>query len=156
MLNWKICRKEFAPNGALRDIYILDASIEHWRKVFKILTTTYDLEYRVDGDVQPIPRSVDEIFDVRATASPLMRFQLAGVTVVCHFFCVEQIELDVDPREVNSATAFDGLISVLKLIGDGLDRRVIMSCESDEQHPFITYEPSRKEFVYFPCLTTRS
>jgi hypothetical protein len=155
MINWETCRKEFAPDGALRDIYVLGTNIDHWKKLFEILKSFSAPEYCVDGDVHPIPAGVEEIFDIRAAASPLLRFRKAGVTVVCHFFCVDQIELNVDPREVSSVEAFDGLTGLLKLLGDSLDRRVIMSYESDEQHPFITYEPSTKEFVYFLCLTTR-
>jgi hypothetical protein len=154
MITWEICRQEFAPDGALRDIYILNTNPEHWRKLFKILKSAFELDYRVDGNDQPIPSNVDEIFALNGVTHPLMRFQTAGVTVACHFFSFEQIELDVDPREVNSQTAFDGLISLVKLIGDGLNERVIMTYESDEQHPFISYEPSKSQFVYSPWLTT--
>ncbi|MGH7975323.1 MAG: hypothetical protein ACREDS_08215 [Limisphaerales bacterium] len=154
MINWETCHKEFAPDGALRDIYILGTNVEHWKKLFEILKSFSDLEYCLDGDIQPIPSSVDEIFAIRATASPLIRFRRADVNVICHFFCIEQIEFDVDPREVSSATAFDGLTSLLKLLGDELDKRVIMSYESEEQHPFLIYEPSKKEFDYFPCPIT--
>ena len=146
--------KNLRKDGALRDIYVLETNIEHWRKLFKILTSAYKSEYYVDGSVKQIPASVDEVFDLRGSASPLMRFQVAGVTVACHFFCFEQIELDFDAREVNSETAFEGLISVLKLIGDGLNKRTIMTYENDEQNPFVSYEPSKPEFVYFPCQTT--
>jgi hypothetical protein len=154
MISWETCRREFAPDGGLRDIYVFDTTIEHWRKLIRILMDFSDFECCIDGNVRPIPSNVEEIFKL-AGASALMRFQSAGVTFVLHFFCLERIELDIVPREVNSETTFNGLISVLKSIGDGLKKPVIVTYESDERCPFITYEPSKKEFVYSPCQTTR-
>lgn len=34
MISREACRREFEPDGALRDIYILDTRIGHWRKLF--------------------------------------------------------------------------------------------------------------------------
>jgi hypothetical protein len=154
MINWEMCRQEFAPDGALRDIYVLETNIEHWRKLFRILTSAYKVEYSVNGNIQQLPSSVDEILKSRGVAQPLMRFQLAGATIACHFFCFERIELDIDPREVNSETTFNGLIGLLKLIGDGLNKPAIMTQENNEKDPFLSYEPSKRDFLYSPCQTT--
>jgi hypothetical protein len=148
MISWETCRKEFEPDGALRDIYVLDTTIEHWRLLYDALHSTYSLEYSVDGQPRSIPSTVDEVFSTWTTASPSLHFPIGGVVVACHFFCPEQIELDVDPREIGSSAAFDGLVGLLRLIGDSVNKRVIMSYESDEEHPFLIYEPSRREFEY--------
>lgn len=68
--------------------------------------------------------------------------------MACHFFTTTEIEFDISPREVTSQAALDELLGFLRLVGDTLGRAVIMSYESDEQHPFITYEPSTREFQY--------
>lgn len=148
MISWDACRREFEPDGALRDIYVLDTTIEHWRKLFVALRGAYTLEYSVDGESRPIPETVDEALGLRATANPSLFFRVAGIGVACHFFCTEQIELDIQPREVNSTGTFDDVLGLLRLIGDTVGKRVIMTHESDEQHPFIIYEPSTKEFEH--------
>ena len=148
MLRWDTCRREFEPDGGLRNIYVHGTTIEHWQTLFDALRATYALEYSVDGTARPLSAVVDEAFTTRDTASPSLLFRVGGIVVACHFFTTDEIEFDISPREVTSQAALDGLLGFLRLVGDTLGRAVIMSYESDEQHPFITYEPSRREFQY--------
>lgn len=148
MIRWDTCRREFEPDGALRDIYIHGTTIEHWRTLFAALRATYALEYSVDATARALPAVVDEAFTTRDIANPSLNFQVGGIVVACHFFTTTEIEFDISPREVTSQAALDELLGFLRLVGDTLGRAVIMCYESDEQHPFITYEPSKKEFQY--------
>ena len=148
MIRWDTCRREFEPDGALRDIYVRSTTIEHWRTLFVALRASYALEYSVDATARPLPAVVDEAFTTRDTASPSLHFRVGGIVIACHFFTTDEIEFDISPREVTSQTALDELLGFLRLVGDTLGRAVAMSYESDEQHPFITYEPSRREFQY--------
>jgi hypothetical protein len=148
MIRWDTCRREFEPDGALRDIYVHGTTIAHWRTLFDVLRATYTLEYSVDGTARPLPTIVDEAFTTRDTASPSLHFRVGGIVVACHFFTTAEIEFDISPREVTSQATLDELLGFLRLVGDTLGRAVIMSYESDERHPFITYEPSRREFQY--------
>lgn len=148
MICWDKCRRDFEPDGALRDIYVNGTSIEHWRTLFDVLRSTYELKYSVDGTMQPLPGSVDEVLTTRAIANPELLFRVGDIVVACHFFTTTEIEFDISPCEVTSQAALDALLGFLRLVGDSLGRTVIMSYENDEQHPFLCYEPSRKEFQY--------
>ncbi|WP_166827857.1 hypothetical protein [Thalassoroseus pseudoceratinae] len=148
MIRWDTCRQEFEPDGALRDIYVLDTTIKHWQILFDVLRASYTLEYSVDHTAQPVPLTVDEVFDTRNTASPFLRFYVGGILVACHFFGTTAIEFDISPRDVTSEVALNELLGYLRLVGDTLGKAVIVSHEFDELNPFITYEPSRKEFLF--------
>jgi hypothetical protein len=148
MISWDMCRQEFEPDGSLRDIYVLGTGIELWRRFFDGLRSAYNLEYSVDGESCPIPESVDEAFSTRTAASPSLHFRVAEMVVACHFFCIEQIEMDLDPREVTSAADFDALLRLLRSVGETVSKPVIVTCESDQQHPFIIYQPDTSEFEY--------
>lgn len=148
MISWETCRRDFEPDGALRDIYVHGTSIDHWRTLFDMLRRDYDLEFFVDSTGREIPIAVDEAFAIRDTASPMLRFRIGGIVIVCHFFTTDEIEFDVDPREVTSQAALDELLGFLRRVGDTVGRAVILTYESDERHPFISYEPSRREFEY--------
>ena len=148
MIRWDTCRREFEPDGALRDIYVLDTTIKHWQILFDVLRATYTLEYSVDHTVRPVPATVEEVFNNRNTVSPLLKFHVGGILVACHFFTTTAIEFDICPRQVTSEVVLHELLGLLQLVGDTLGKAVIMSNEFDEQHPFITYEPSGKKFQY--------
>jgi hypothetical protein len=55
MIRWNTCRRDFEPDGALRDIYVHGTSIEGWRAVFDMLRRNYALEFLVDGTPREIP-----------------------------------------------------------------------------------------------------
>jgi hypothetical protein len=148
MIRWETCRRDFEPDGALRDIYVHGTSIEHWRTFYGMLRATDGLEYSVDGKPRDLPASADDAFAARSTSNPMLRFRVGTATVVCHFFTVDEIEMDIDPREVTSQAALDELLGFLRRVGDTVGRTVILTYENDEQRPFITYEPGRREFEY--------
>jgi len=132
----------------VRDVYVHGTSIEHWRTVFDMLRRTFDLEFLVDGAPLVIPATVDDAFAIRDTASPALRFRVGGIVVICHFFTTDAIEFDIDPGDVTSQASLDELLGFLRSVGDTVGRTVILTHEGDEQRPFISYEPSRKEFEY--------
>ncbi len=148
MIGWEKCRRDFEPDGALRDIYVHGTGIEHWRTLFDMLRHDYDLEFLVDSTPREIPTAVEEAFAIRNTATPMLRFRVGGIVVVCHFFTTVEIEFDIDPREVTSQAALDELLGFLRRVGDSVGRAVLLTYESGDQHPFISYEPSRREFEY--------
>lgn len=147
MILWDRCRKDFEPDGALRDIYVHGTTIAQWRAVFDVLRANCALEYSVDGSLQPVPATVEAVFSLRGTASASLHFRVGGILVACHFFTTEEIEFDVSPREINSQATLDELLGFMRLIGDLLDRPVVMSHENDALHPFLTYEPGSRKFV---------
>ena len=74
MIRWDTCRREFEPDGALRDIYVHGTTIEHWRTLFDALRATYALEYSVDGTARSLPnRRVDSVRELRWSLPGLNR-----------------------------------------------------------------------------------
>lgn len=147
MILWDTCRQDFEPDGALRDIYVRGMTFENWRSFYGVLRSTYNLEYSVEGTQQPLPTSVEEAL-AAISSFPMLRFRIGNVMVVCHFFTTDEIEMDIEPSEVTSQESLNDLLGLLRLVGDTLQKSVILSYESDEQHPFIIYESSRREFQY--------
>jgi hypothetical protein len=146
MISWDTCRDHFEPDGGLRDIFVRSTTIEDWRLHYQSLRATYPLEYFVDGQPQQPPATVDEALAARSTASPMLRFRVGGITIVCHFFTPDEIEMDLDPCEVSSPAAFDSLLTFLQFTGDKLGKSVTLCYEGDDEHPFITYQPSSGSF----------
>jgi hypothetical protein len=58
-----------------------------------------------DGEPIPLPELAAWVFAEREVASVTVSILSGTVTANCHFF--GDLELDVDPREVTSAAAFD-------------------------------------------------
>jgi hypothetical protein len=148
MILWAFCKRNFEPDGALRDIYVHGTTIADWRSLFDVLHDQFSLRYSVDGEAFPFPMVVDEVFAIRETANPLLTFDIGGVVVACHFFVDSEIEFDISPREITSQAKLDDLLGFVQLVGKTLGKTVSLCYENDDQHPFITYEPSAQQFQY--------
>jgi hypothetical protein len=148
MIHWDTCRRDFEPDGALRDSYVHDTTVEHWRTLFDALRATCELGYSVDGTPCPLPTVVDETFTNRQIVNPSLSFYVGDINIACHFFTTDEIEFDISPRDVMSQAALDDLLAFMRLIGGTLERVVILTYENDGQHPFISFEPSTSEFRY--------
>lgn len=65
-MEWPSIVKDFEPDGGLRDIYILNASLSVWENVWALLTADPDLlEFWVDGARTDPPRDLQKIFERR-------------------------------------------------------------------------------------------
>ena len=148
MIRWDTCRHYFDDDGGLRDIYVQDTTIEHWRTTFDMLRRNYDLEFLVDSTPRELPATVDEAFAIREEASPTLRWRIGEIVALCHFFATKEIEFDIDSREVNSQEALDQVFDLMQRVGDTLGKRVFLNYENDRQPPLISYEPGRGEFAY--------
>lgn len=146
MTLWESCRPHFEPEGALRDIYVHGTTKADWQRCYELMLT-YQPEYSVDGQPMPLPPSADEVLAIRSTARPLLHFLAGKAAVACHFFADDEIEMDVDPRDIIGSPAnFEGLLTFLQMLGDTLGKTVLLSYENDAQNPFLTYEPDGKLF----------
>ena len=145
-IRWETCGRNFEPDGVLRDIYVRETSSEDWRSVFAMLGREYELEFYVDGVARPVPTGVEEVFTIRKIANPLLRFAVRNVVVCCHFFDFEEIEFDIDPRDVRSQEALDSLLGFMRRVGDTVAKPVILTYENDREHPFISYDPGQRAF----------
>jgi hypothetical protein len=140
-IRWEICEGDFTPDGALRDIYIHDTTIEHWQALLELLRSTYEPEYLIDGEPRPLPASAGEIFAIHNQASTTLRFRVGGITIISHFFTTDEIEFDIDPIEIRSQESLDALLSFLRRIGDTLGTEAVITWENEHTRPFLTYDP---------------
>jgi hypothetical protein len=145
-VQWEMCSQYFKADGTLRDIYIHRTTIEDWRTILDMLRANFIVEYFVDGSPCQPPPNADAAFAVRNTSNPMLRICIGSIVVVCHFFTTEEIEFDIDPREVVSQPSFDELLGFLRKLGGTINKVVVLTYENDELNPIISYEPSIGEF----------
>ncbi len=145
---WAMCHRDFESDGGLRDIYIRDVNIKHWRRRYAAINNVYLVEFFIDGERRAFPESVDEVFAIRLEENPLLRIFTGRILAVCHFFVAEEIEMDFDPREIGSESAFVEFLSFLKFLGDAVGKDVSVTYENDADCPFLVYVQGSRNFTY--------
>lgn len=148
-VTWDQCQREFEWDGSLRDIYVSDASPRDWDEFIRALGSwNYRADFSLDGTSSTLPESAAQLFENRASSAPLLQIHLGSVTVCCHFFWDEQLEFDLDPREVNGEAAFSEILRFMRQLGHAVDKSVVLTPENMPEAPIITYTPKDERLEY--------
>lgn len=146
MIDWNIVKNDFAWDGSLRDITIAPASMDDWAAIWQLIRQQPGAEFSFEGQSVPAPAQVQEVFKMRASGSPLLRLRVGSVLIAFHFFSPEEIECDVDPRDIKSQVELDALLSFVRKMGDATAKRVFIHPENLPEHVLISYDPQTKNF----------
>ncbi len=133
------CQNAFHNDGSLRDIYIHDVTTEHWEKFLNFVRSSgFGLCYFRNGEKAQLRSTAAQLLGDRS-CSHNMAIDLGGVEACCHFFAQDEIELDIDPREVNSATTEKRVLDFMERLGANLDRDVILTEENSPNEVWFRY-----------------
>jgi hypothetical protein len=119
-------------DGSLRDIYVLDATREDWRIWSDLVNTNYPVRF-LDEHLLPHDRILfaemlkcwdGGVYLLHAT------FVVGDMEVKCHFFNDEEIENDIDPKQINSYAAHLQLLNYMTLLSQALGKRVLLTPEN--------------------------
>jgi hypothetical protein len=146
MISWDKCKQDFQWDGSWRDIYITPASLDYCRAIFPFLRVQPEIEFLRESGPACVPDAIDASFFTESR--PTLRFRLGGVLVVFHFFTPDEIECDIDPREVTDQTGLDAVLAVMRQLGDLTCKRAVLTPENASHLPIISYDPESREFQY--------
>jgi len=148
MIAWSQVERDFDWDGSLRDIYVRPAALEDWSVVCRVLKKLPGVEFRLDGEPAPFPEDIARVFAMRSVESPVLSVKLGAVTAVFHFFTEDEVECDIDPREVKSQIELDAVLAFLKKIGDAVAKPVVLTPENCPESEIVRYEPNLQTFRY--------
>jgi hypothetical protein len=144
-LVWNDVRGEFAFDGSWRDIYILNATLSDWQRMLDGLRASgFDLGYQLDGQPAEFPSSAESAFALVEEHSQLLSVRFAGILANCHFFTPNEIEFDIDPREITGQERLDSLLGFMQFLTDCVGKEVVLSSENCPESVIIrvrTAEP---------------
>ena len=138
-MDWEKAKAAFYCDGSLRDVYVRNTTIEDWNR-FLAYASQQSASYYVDGALLPLHYQASEIFEERDRKARLLAINLGKVVLNCHFFTVDELELDIDPKQVTSNHAFDAVFQALTDIGKTLKKDVILTDENAPTSEWLRYE----------------
>ena len=130
-LLWENVAADFIFDGSWRDIYVFGTDIEAWQRMLDgFRSSSYDVSFYRDGQACDLPQSVSDVFAAGGAATHMLRVRFDGVVAACHFFTLDVIEFDIDPREVKGQKEFDGVLAFMQLLSLFAKRDVVMMPEN--------------------------
>ncbi len=141
-MDWHQVASDFAPDGALRDIYVFGTDLSDWQRVLDALRTWQPLPNLVIGGQPAImPDKVDDIFGEARQQGAMLAVEVSGARVNCHFFGEDEIEFDLDPREVVGTIQLEGFEQFMALLGRATGKSVVMTMENTRDAVILRYAP---------------
>lgn len=140
---WKEIASEFVWDGTWRDIYVLGTTITDWQRVLDLLNdqTPNALTFYVDGGEPPSAPSAGLIFERREETSMLLQVTAGNVHLNCHFFCEEEIEFDLDPRELRGEQDLQAVLAFMGVLANGTGKPAILTHENAQEAVILTVQP---------------
>ena len=139
----------FEYNGSLRDIYVQDISLDDWRKLIDFLNDTYKLKYGITGEEKD-SKQIDKDYIIRYLTdnsgemeSKSVTIDLDGVNINCHFFLPDQIEFDIDPREIKSIEDYKKIEGFMISVSDALSNQVTLTGDNEIKYPLIKIDVTK-------------
>ena len=135
---WPRVAPSFEWDGSWRDLYIFRTTSHDWNKLLHFIASgSYAAELFVGGEaIYGIWPTADDMIVQYDRPLAHLKFQVGGIGLKCHFFELDQIEFDLDPREVGSAAAWRELCVFMIDIAVNLEK----PC-------FLTYENMPKSII---------
>jgi hypothetical protein len=128
-------------DGSLRDIYVFSAVAGDW-DAFLALAQAYPHDYTHDGVPQPLPEG-SAIFQDRAH-SHLLSLRAGPVRINCHFFVPEEIEFDIDPREVTGAEEHVAVLQFVEQLARATRKDAVITLENSPEIWLLRYQQANQ------------
>ena len=130
-LAWENVQCEFAFDGSWRDIYVLNVGLAAWNRMLNGLKAAkYDLIYYQDGQPEELPARPEDAFSLTGEINRLLRVHFCGVVANCHFFTPDEIEFDIDPREVLGQKQLDALFGFMQCLAQSVGQDAVLCPEN--------------------------
>ena len=129
-MDWTSCREAFHQDGSLRDIYVWGTGEGDWNLFLSLVQSSgFAFRYTRDGEESGMPSCPADILRDHTCAHNLT-IDVNGVELACRFFTQDEIELDLDPRQVTSQRSLEAVLGFMEDLGSHLSKDVILTEEN--------------------------
>jgi len=142
-MRWNDVAFAFEVDGSLQDIYAYDTTIAHWDILLRLSNEISQVAYECDGKNITLPSSTDALLDDR-TRTHCLKIDLGGPIANAHFFTAEEIELDLDPRQIRSQIDLDAVLNFCSRLSHEIKRDVMITAENTLDIVFLFHSVSEK------------
>ncbi|MFI6014846.1 hypothetical protein ACIBAG_39780 [Streptomyces sp. NPDC051243] len=134
----------FEPDsmGSLPDVRVPGVSVEDWQAVLDLVAEKgWKCRYSEGEVVLPVPRAQQVVARPADAECPNLRvWPTADVLAIFRFSAGDEIDFDVDLRELQGQERLDVFCGFLREIGRRLGKPVLMYPEGGHGHPVLGFD----------------
>ncbi|MTI01788.1 hypothetical protein [Roseibium sp. RKSG952] len=140
---------ELVEDGLLIDIRVTGTTKLEWNRVLEFLHTS-DLTDRTNQTIEDQEHlDVSRVFEDASEESLInLSLKLHGpIILTCNFYCEDEIEFSIDPRQLSLPTDIDRVLNLMRQLGNLLNKPVGLAPEGKSDTNLILYQPALGEFL---------
>jgi len=141
--DWNNIKWIFEPDGALRDIYVQEVSLRDWKNLTDLINEKYTVIY--EGEKKIAKQDVIEYLTDKTgeVECKTVSIELEKIQLNCHFFLEDEIEFDIDPKQINSLEDFELVEKFMIDLSKSLDNQITLTYENDSKFPLVKIDVNR-------------
>ncbi|GAA0442750.1 hypothetical protein ACFQ2B_35700 [Streptomyces stramineus] len=143
-LLWDDVKRFFDPDlmGPLPDVRVPNASVEDWQAVLDLVAEKeWKCQYSEGETALQVPRAEAVLSRLADAECPSLRvWPTADVLAIFRFLADDEVDFDVDLRELQGQGRLDVFCGFLREIGRRLGKPVLMDPEGDYGHPVLGFD----------------
>lgn len=143
-LLWADVAYFFDPDlmGALPDARVPDTSLEDWQELLELVAERgWKYQYSEGETVLPLPPAQTVLSRQADAECPELRvWPSTEMLAIFRFLAAEEIDFDVDLRELQGQERLDVFCRFLRDIGRRLGKPVLLDPEGDYRHPVLKFD----------------
>jgi hypothetical protein len=142
MFTWAADLEDAACDGSLCDLCVFATSAEDWTSVLMGLERSgFAYEYRRGGSAMPLPTRVDLAFPEPGECDRLLVVRLGGMSFHCHFFDLDEVVFDLDPREIAGESSLQAIVVFMQFLAATTGKDCALTPEGGHATPILTMSP---------------
>lgn len=153
-MDWEIIKKEFEFDGSLLDIYILNTTLHDWKEIVNYLNKSP--EYKTELIIKYLKPNLEELnlSDIEKLLKSIdsynwhIKIFRQNININCYGFEINEIEFNIDPREVTNQNSFNILLDFIKNISVISGKEVVLTPENFQESIILSYKPEIDKFIY--------
>ncbi len=124
---WEDYRDFFEPDSNLTNVCVRAGGASSWNVLLEIV------------------RKHDGKFTIEEKASPYLTFDWDGLKVNAHLSDEDNLEITIDPREINSQKTLDSFAAFVRLLTQATGKPALVTPENSPYMPFLEFSPENTE-----------
>ena len=135
--------------GLLPDVRVPNASLEDWQAVLDLVADKgWKCQYFEGETMLPVPRAEPVLSRlVGVDCTDLRVWPTADVLAIFRFHAADEVDLDVDLRELQGQERLEVFCGFLRENGRQLGKLVLMDPEGDSAHPVLGFDAKADRVV---------
>lgn len=146
---WENVCDEFAFDGSWRDICVFGTTIADWQRMLDAIRSVgYRVTYFRADQPTELPTKAAEAFPTPEECDCRLSVWFADVLANCHFFTVNEIEFDIDPREVKGQQELNALFGFMRCVAQATNKDVVVTAENMPEIVIFRVSPGKAAIEY--------